>query len=84
MRVHIRDFRRQRTISAAALAELGLPIKNPAVYLTDKNLILAGSDLNRFDAELAQVNRAASPDQAAVRHAGGRDARAASSDWARI
>ncbi len=40
-----------------ALRELGLHIKNPAVYLPDKNLILAGSDMNRFDAELAQVSR---------------------------
>jgi hypothetical protein len=40
-----------------ALAESGLDITNPAVYLADKNLILAGSDMNRFDAELAAVNR---------------------------
>jgi hypothetical protein len=40
-----------------ALAERGLEIDNPAVYLADKNLILAGSDMNRFDAELAAVNR---------------------------
>ncbi|MEX0977911.1 MAG: hypothetical protein WDZ48_03615, partial [Pirellulales bacterium] len=41
----------------AALAELGLRINNPAVFLPDQNLILAGSEVNRFDAELAQVNR---------------------------
>jgi hypothetical protein len=41
----------------AALAELGLRINNPAVFLSDQNLILAGSEVNRFDAELAQVNR---------------------------
>ncbi len=41
----------------AALSELGLAIYNPAVYLADKNLILAGSDLNRFGEQLAQVNR---------------------------
>ena len=54
--MHIRIFGASDQYRAA-LAELGLPIKNPAVYLPDKNLILAGSDLNRFDAELAQVNR---------------------------
>jgi Protein of unknown function (DUF1570) len=41
----------------AALAELGLRINNPAVFLPDQNLIVAGSDVNRFDVELAQVNR---------------------------
>ncbi|HEX5443814.1 MAG TPA: DUF1570 domain-containing protein [Pirellulales bacterium] len=41
----------------AALAELGLRINNPAVYLADRNLILAGSEVNRFEAELAEVNR---------------------------
>jgi Protein of unknown function (DUF1570) len=41
----------------AALAELGLEINNPAVYLADRNLILAGSEVNRFEAELAEVNR---------------------------
>jgi len=56
LRVHIRVFGASDQYRAA-LAELGLPIKNPAVYLPDKNLILAGSDLNRFAAELAQVNR---------------------------
>ncbi len=40
-----------------ALAALGLSIVNPAVYLPDRNLILAGSDLNRFDAALAEVDR---------------------------
>lgn len=38
-----------------ALMELNLDIKNPAVYLPDKNLILAGSELNRFDDDLAHV-----------------------------
>ncbi len=55
-RVHIRVFGASDQYRAA-LGELGLPIKNPAVYLPDENLILAGSDLNRFAAELAQVNR---------------------------
>jgi hypothetical protein len=55
VRVHIRVFGASDQYRSA-LAELGLPIKNPAVYLPDKNLILAGSDLNRFAAELAQVN----------------------------
>ena len=41
----------------AALAELHLGIDNPAVYLSDRNQILAGSELNRFDEELARVNR---------------------------
>ena len=41
----------------AALHAEGLDINNPAVYLVDRNMILAGSELNRFDAELAQVNR---------------------------
>jgi hypothetical protein len=41
----------------AALEELGLAINNPAVYLADRNLILAGSEVNRFEAELAEVNR---------------------------
>jgi hypothetical protein len=41
----------------AALDELGLRINNPAVYLADRNVILAGSDVNRFEAELADVNR---------------------------
>ena len=40
-----------------ALASLGLAIKNPAVYLQDKNLILAGSNMNQFDAALAVVAR---------------------------
>ncbi len=40
-----------------ALAEHGLSIANPAVYLPAKNLILAGSDLNDFDAALAKVQR---------------------------
>jgi len=40
-----------------ALTELGLSIRNPAVYLQDKNLILAGSNLNQFDAELDEVGR---------------------------
>jgi hypothetical protein len=38
-----------------ALAELGLAIRNPAVYLQDTNTILAGSNLNQFDAQLAEV-----------------------------
>ncbi|MBI3837758.1 MAG: DUF1570 domain-containing protein [Planctomycetia bacterium] len=40
-----------------ALGDAGLEIRNPAVFLTDRRLILAGSDMNRFDAELEQVNR---------------------------
>lgn len=39
------------------LAELGLQIDNPAVYLPEDNLILAGSEVNRFDVELAKVSR---------------------------
>jgi hypothetical protein len=38
-----------------ALEKLGLAIRNPAVYLQDKNLILAGSNLNQFDEALAKV-----------------------------
>ena len=41
----------------AAFSELGLEIRNPAVYLADEILFLAGGDMNRFDAELAQINR---------------------------
>lgn len=55
-RVQVRVFGSNQQYQAA-LAELGLSIQNPAVYLADRNLILAGSELNRFDAELAQVNR---------------------------
>jgi hypothetical protein len=55
-RVHIRIFGTSDQYNKA-LTELGLEITNPAVYLADKNLILAGSDMNRFDAELAAVNR---------------------------
>jgi len=55
-RVHIRLFGSSDQYRLA-LKEWGLQLKNPAVYLADRNLILAGSDLNRFDAELAQVNR---------------------------
>jgi len=55
-RVHLRIFGSADQYRAA-LAELNLEVKNPAVYLADKNLILAGSDLNRFGVELAQVNR---------------------------
>jgi hypothetical protein len=40
-----------------ALGEMGLEIRNPAVFLSDRRLILAGSDMNRFDAELVQINR---------------------------
>ncbi|MGD9722463.1 MAG: DUF1570 domain-containing protein [Pirellulales bacterium] len=40
-----------------ALAGLALAIKNPAVYLQDQNLILAGSNLNPFEAALADVDR---------------------------
>jgi hypothetical protein len=40
-----------------ALAGHGLSVSNPAVYLPAKNLILAGSDLNEFDAALAKVDR---------------------------
>jgi len=55
-RLHIRIFGASEEYQQA-LGELGLHISNPAVYLPDKNLILAGSDMNRFDAELAQVSR---------------------------
>ncbi len=55
-RIHIRVFGSTEQYRSA-LAESGLSIQNPAVYLADRNLILAGSELNRFDAELAQVNR---------------------------
>jgi hypothetical protein len=55
-RVHIRVFGASDQYRVA-LGEFGLPIRNPAVYLPEDNLILAGSDLNRFSAELAQVNR---------------------------
>ena len=41
----------------ATLEELGLRINNPAVFLPDQNLILAGSEVNRFYGELAKVNR---------------------------
>ncbi len=40
-----------------ALAALGLSIKNPAVYLQQRNVILAGSNMNRFDEALAEVAR---------------------------
>jgi hypothetical protein len=40
-----------------ALLGLGLAIKNPAVYLQDQNLILAGSNMNRFEDSLAAVAR---------------------------
>jgi hypothetical protein len=55
-RLHIRIFGATDQYREA-LKEAGLEIKNPAVFLADKNLILAGSELNRFDAELAQINR---------------------------
>jgi hypothetical protein len=55
-RVHIRVFGSTEQYQAA-LAELGLRFDNPAVYLADKNQILAGSELNRFDAELARVSK---------------------------
>jgi hypothetical protein len=55
-RVHFRVFGSNQQYQAA-LEELGLSIHNPAVYLPDRNLILAGSELDRFDAELALVNR---------------------------
>jgi hypothetical protein len=40
-----------------ALAQVGLEIRNPAVFLTDRRLILAGSDMNRFNDEQAEVSR---------------------------
>jgi hypothetical protein len=55
-RVHVRIFG-SGDAYRAALKELGLEIENPAVFLTDRNEILAGSEMNRFDAELAHVNR---------------------------
>jgi hypothetical protein len=55
-RVQVRVFGSNQQYQAA-LAEAGLSIQNPAVYLADRNLILAGSELDRFDAELAEVNR---------------------------
>ncbi|HTM53135.1 MAG TPA: DUF1570 domain-containing protein [Pirellulales bacterium] len=39
----------------AALVTLGVAVANPAVYLPESNAILAGSELNRFAAELAAV-----------------------------
>ncbi|HEX3728152.1 MAG TPA: DUF1570 domain-containing protein [Pirellulales bacterium] len=54
-RLHVRIFGASEQYHNA-LQELGLAITNPAVYLPDKNLILAGSDMNRFDAELSDVN----------------------------
>jgi hypothetical protein len=41
----------------AALMALGLAVANPAIYLPESNTILAGSELNRFAAELAAVQR---------------------------
>jgi hypothetical protein len=55
-RLHIRIFGSTDQYREA-LKEVGLEIKNPAVFLADKNMILAGSEMNRFDAELAQINR---------------------------
>lgn len=55
-RVHIRIFGSTSGYQAA-LKKLGFAIGNPAVYLADRNLILAGSELDRFDAELARVAR---------------------------
>ncbi len=55
-RVHIRIFGSSASYQAA-LKQMGLAIANPAVYLADRNLILAGSELDLFDAELARVNR---------------------------
>jgi hypothetical protein len=55
-RVHVRIFGSSDGYRAA-LKELGLEIQNPAVFLADRNEILAGSEMNRFDAELAQINR---------------------------
>lgn len=55
-RVHLRMFGSSDQYRAA-LHELQLDVKNPAIYLADKNLILAGSDLNRFGEELAQAVR---------------------------
>lgn len=55
-RVEIRLFGSMEQYRSA-LAELGLSIGNPAVYLADHNLILAGSEVNRFENELAEVNR---------------------------
>ncbi len=55
-RVHIRIFGSTAGYQAA-LKQLGFVIGNPAVYLADRNLILAGTELDRFDAELARVAR---------------------------
>jgi len=55
-RVHIRIFGSTAEYQAA-LKQLGFAIGNPAVYLADRNLILAGTELDRFDAELARVAR---------------------------
>lgn len=55
-RVHIRIFGSTAEYQAA-LKQAGLVIGNPAVYLADRNLILAGSELDRFDAELTRVAR---------------------------
>ncbi len=40
-----------------ALTDLGLAIRNPAVYLPERNLILAGSNMNRFAVALDRVER---------------------------
>lgn len=55
-RVHLRIFGSSDQYRAA-MQELQLDVKNPAIYLADKNVILAGSDLNRFGDELAQAVR---------------------------
>jgi hypothetical protein len=55
-RVHIRIFGSTAGYQTA-LKQMGFVIGNPAVYLADRNLILAGTELDRFDAELARVAR---------------------------
>ncbi|MEX2114183.1 MAG: DUF1570 domain-containing protein [Pirellulales bacterium] len=55
-RLHIQIFGASDQYQRA-LAEQSLKIVNPAVYLPAKNLILAGSNLNEFDAALAEVDR---------------------------
>jgi hypothetical protein len=40
----------------AYLARLGLRIRNPACFIQDRNLVVAGSELARYAAEMAKVN----------------------------
>jgi hypothetical protein len=42
------------------LRGLGFEVSNPSLYIADFNLVVAGSDMNRLNAELAKVRRRAS------------------------